>query len=118
MIISECSDASYIALMYIKWGTLYNKMSNLGFNVNFCPFHGILLYIKKNIQECFCFFEIPFFLYFLQCIFIRKNKPKMNYEKLSRGLRYDYDMNKLFKIKFFFGITNISFFVLFTVYYY
>ena len=40
----------------------------------------------------------------------RKNKPKMNYEKLSRGLRYYYDKNIIHKTagKRYFNALNFS----------
>ena len=48
--------------------------------------------------------RIFIYFYFLLFVFqvakrwgLRKNKPKMNYEKLSRGLRYYYDKNIICK---------------------
>ena len=61
------------------------------------------LYGTRHYEQC-CYFDTdlilsPFFAY-LQVARrwgMRKNKPKMNYEKLSRGLRYYYDKNIIHK---------------------
>ncbi len=60
---------------------------------------------RWGIRYSIVFFFIYNFIYhstiliinYILLFFYRKNKPKMNYEKLSRGLRYYYDKNIIHK---------------------
>lgn len=58
---------------------------------------------NKNLEVTFTFLEFAGSKLLLADLQVarrwgkRKNKPKMNYEKLSRGLRYYYDKNIIHK---------------------
>ena len=102
-------------MLWTLWTKKNILVSRMYFYINFAPpkFDRIYAYVNKTgslgnpsypLTHSYLYLDKPIFLInwnlFLQVAKrwgVRKNKPKMNYEKLSRGLRYYYDKNIICK---------------------
>lgn len=96
----EVRGRDITTLWHTCWEVLSSKPDEVDVFFKHCP-HALLACVdlfSSIWSEFFCTFEI-----FSEIFQVarrwgkRKNKPKMNYEKLSRGLRYYYDKNIIHK---------------------